>query len=76
MPFQGTSSKTPLNDLQTIEQFWAVASNKSIGGNGGFGYMSSVCWFFGQRISQVHPCLASSFLMAFSVICSMFVVSL
>jgi sialate O-acetylesterase len=32
---QGTSSKTPLNDLQTISQLWAVASNTSISGGGG-----------------------------------------
>jgi len=81
---QGTSSKTPLNDLQTISQLWAVASNTSISGGGGacgqshatlapqslplkpsrpfpflllllallvgFGYFSSVCWFFGKQI--------------------------
>ena len=47
---QGTSSKTPLNDLKTIEQKWAVANATSVSGGGGFGYFSSVCWFFGKRI--------------------------
>ena len=47
---QGTSSKTPLMDLKTIEQRWAVANATSVAGNGGFGYFSSVCWFFGKQI--------------------------
>lgn len=49
---QKTSSKTPLNDLQTIEQNWSVASNVSIAGNGRFGWFSAVCWFFGRQISD------------------------
>lgn len=47
---QGTSSKTPLNDLMTIEQTWAVANATSVSGGGNFGHFSSVCWFFGKGI--------------------------
>jgi len=46
---QKTQSTTPLIDLQTIEQRWAVASNLTVAGTGWF---SAVCWFFGQRISD------------------------
>lgn len=55
---QGTQSKTPLGDLQTIEQKWSVANSKSIVGLGnpppgyGMDYFSSVCWFFGRQISD------------------------
>ena len=37
---QKTSSKTPLHDLQTIEQNWTVASHTTVAGGGGFGYFS------------------------------------
>ena len=47
---QGTSSKTPLTDLKTIEQLWAVANQTTVSGGGGFGYFSSVCWFFGKQV--------------------------
>jgi hypothetical protein len=47
---QKTSSKTPLNDLQTIQQNWSVTSNTTIAGGGGFGYFSAVCWIFGRTI--------------------------
>eukprot|EP00440_Ansanella_granifera_P053408 gb/GFBE01057896.1/.p1 GENE.gb/GFBE01057896.1/~~gb/GFBE01057896.1/.p1 ORF type:complete len:540 (+),score=109.79 gb/GFBE01057896.1/:1-1620(+) len=47
---QKTSSKTPLADLQTIEQNWTRASSTSVGGPGGFNYFSAVCWFFGKGI--------------------------
>jgi hypothetical protein len=49
---QGTSSKTPLNDLATIEQVWAVATNKSVDNGGAFDFFSSVCYFFGKGISD------------------------
>jgi len=49
---QKTKSNTPLNDLQTIEQNWSVASNVSIVGGGGFGWFSAVCWIFGRTISD------------------------
>lgn len=49
---QGTSSNDPLHDLQTIEQKWSVASNTTVAGGGGFGYFSSVCWFFGRTVSD------------------------
>jgi len=55
---QGTQSTTPLLDLQTVEQRWAVADNLTVAGGVGFGevrkhgYFSAVCWFFGQRISD------------------------
>ena len=49
---QGTSSKTPLNDLRTIEQHWSVSNSSSVSGGGGFGYFSSVCWFFGRQIAD------------------------
>lgn len=44
---QKTSSKTPLLDLQTIEQAWAPASNTSVSDGSKFNYFSAVCWFFG-----------------------------
>lgn len=47
---QKTSSNAPLNDLATLEQPWAVASNISIGGPGEFAYFSAVCWFFAKGI--------------------------
>lgn len=47
---QKTSSTTPLDDLQTIEQRWSVANHTSIGGKGGFGYFSAVCWIFGRTV--------------------------
>ncbi len=47
---QGTSSKTPLSDLATIEQPWAVATNKSVDNGGAFDFFSSVCWFFGKGV--------------------------
>ena len=47
---QGTSSKTPLTDLKTIEQVWARANQTTVSGGGGFGYFSAVCWFFGKGI--------------------------
>lgn len=47
---QGTSSKTPLSDLATIEQQWSVANQTTVSGGGGFGHFSSVCWFFGKQV--------------------------
>jgi sialate O-acetylesterase len=47
---QNTSSKAPLNDLQTIRQKWCVASNTTIAGGSGFSYFSAVCWIFGRTI--------------------------
>ena len=47
---QKTSSKTPIDDLQTIEQPWAVANSTSVAGGGGFGYFSAVCWIFGREV--------------------------
>lgn len=47
---QGTFSGTPLTDLKTIEQKWAVATNTSVSSKSEFGYFSSVCWFFGKGI--------------------------
>merc|ERR1712048_20393 len=47
---QKTSSPTPLDDLQTIEQMWSVANHTSVSGNGGFGYFSAVCWIFGREV--------------------------
>jgi sialate O-acetylesterase len=51
---QGTGGalrgENPLNDLQTIQQNWSVTSNKTIAGDGGFGYFSAVCWIFGRTI--------------------------
>ena len=54
---QKTSSPAPLDDLQTIEQVWSVASAKTVAGNGGFGYFSAVCWIFGR---EVYDALAAS----------------
>ena len=39
---QKTSSRTPLLNLETIEEAWSVASAKTVSGNGGFGYFSAV----------------------------------
>lgn len=47
---QKTSSRTPLTDLQTIEQLWVSASSNQVLGGGSFGYFSAVCWFFGKGI--------------------------
>lgn len=47
---QGTSSKTPLTDLKTVSQPWAVANNVSVSGGGSFGHFSAVCWIFGRDI--------------------------
>ena len=47
---QKTSSRVPLQDLQTIEQQWSVASSKTVAGGGGFGYFSAVCWIFGRKL--------------------------
>jgi sialate O-acetylesterase len=50
---QGTSSDTPLPDLQTVLQDWNVANNHSLFLTGkDFGYFSSVCWFFGRGIAD------------------------
>jgi len=47
-----TQSGTPLDDLQTVQQPWAVANSTSISSGGTFSQFSSVCWFFGRRISE------------------------
>ena len=47
---QKTSSRTPLLDLATLEQPWAVASNVSVANGAEFGYFSSTCWFFARNI--------------------------
>lgn len=51
---QKTQSGTPLLDLQTIEQLWAVANNNSVAyqSHDGFGYFSAVCWLFGRHVSE------------------------
>jgi len=52
---QGTQSATPMPDLQTVEQKWSVAGKDSLfdsGPKGGFGFFSSVCWFFGKELSD------------------------
>jgi sialate O-acetylesterase len=48
-------SRSPLEDLQTVEQPWSVANRTTIVGNGGFGYFSAVCWFFGRQIADANP---------------------
>ena len=56
---QGTSSKTPLNDLATIEQVWAVATNKSVDNGRAFDFFSSVCWYVCEQPprarARAHP---------------------
>ena len=47
---QKTSSNSPLMDLATLEQPWAVASNVSISDGTEFGHFSAVCWFFAKAI--------------------------
>lgn len=51
---QGTNTLVRDN-LVTIEQTWGVASNVTVSGNGGFGYMSAVCWLFGKAIYDNSP---------------------
>jgi len=46
---QGTTSSTPLDQLQTIEQPWTVASPASVGGPDWLVF-SAVCWLFGQQL--------------------------
>ena len=47
---QGTSSKTPLNDLKTIQETWSVANATSVNNGNGFGIFSAVCWIFGREV--------------------------
>ena len=47
---QGTSSKAPLDDLQSVAQPWSVANSTSVAGGGGFGHFSAVCWIFGREV--------------------------
>lgn len=47
---QGTTSPTPLEDLNTVKQGWSVANHSSIAGGGAFGYFSAVCWIFGREL--------------------------
>ena len=47
---QKTSSKTPLQDLRTIEQNWVAASNTTVSDGSPFNYFSAVCWFFGKNV--------------------------
>lgn len=47
---QGTSSKTPLTNLATIQETWSVASNKTVNNGNGFGIFSAVCWVFGRDV--------------------------
>merc|ERR1740138_269372 len=47
---QRTKSNTPLDDLQTIEETWSVASNTSVANGGRFGYFSAVCWIYGREL--------------------------
>jgi sialate O-acetylesterase len=53
------SKKTPLDDLQTIEQTWSVADHTSIGGHAitlpsgeveWYRHFSAVCWIFGREV--------------------------
>merc|ERR1719453_2455502 len=46
---QKTSSRTPLTNLQTIEQLWTRASGTAVV-RGKFDYFSAVCWFFGEGV--------------------------
>ena len=47
---QKTSSATPLLDLATLEQPWAVASNATVSEGGIFGQFSATCWFFARDL--------------------------
>ena len=53
----GTSSATPLLDLQTVWEPWQVASNTTIREDFGPGHtlfstFSAVCWFFGRSVAD------------------------
>ena len=43
-------SSVPLDDLQTVEQQWAIASAGAVAGGGEYGYFSAVCWIFGREL--------------------------
>jgi hypothetical protein len=47
---QGSSSKTPLTKLNTIQETWSVASNTTVNNGNGFGIFSAVCWIFGREL--------------------------
>ena len=47
---QKTQSRTPLIDLQTVEQNWTHASAAAVDNGNKFGYFSAVCWFFGKNL--------------------------
>lgn len=49
---QGTQSKVPLADLQTVEQKWSVASPTTVSNKQAFSYFSAVCWFFGKSLAD------------------------
>jgi sialate O-acetylesterase len=49
---QGTSSESPLQDLQTIQQEWSVANSTTVSNGGDYGPFSAVCWFFGRTIAD------------------------
>ena len=42
----------PLVDLRTVQQPWAVASNRTVAANGEFGDFSAVCFLFGKELSD------------------------
>jgi len=46
---QGTSSKIPLEYLNTVAQTWAEPSSMSVGGKN-WTYFSAACWYFGKNL--------------------------
>lgn len=45
---QGTSSKTPLTNLVTIQEKWSVTNATSVNNGEGFGIFSAVCYIYGR----------------------------
>ena len=49
---QGTQSPTPLLDLATVEQPWAVASPTTVTDGQDFDYFSATCYMFGLDVQR------------------------
>ena len=57
---QKTSSKTPLQDLRTIEQNWVAASNTTVSDGSPFNYFSAVCWVSSRNLASLKLCSSAA----------------